>query len=674
MTRSFYLSLLAGAALATMTIMTPSAMASTRAATPSPSPSGSARAPVQQGTDVAALPGATAFGNTPASTPETVSFILRERNLPRLKAAVEHGVRHFLSVGQFAATYGQTQANIAQLTRYLAQFGISTQVYADNVDVVATGTAGQFDQALSVKQKQFHVPAMSRHGFAPVPAQTVHATSQSPMLPSHIARTVLAILGLTNYGPFSSQAVHVNRSVTKPKAGSSNSCIALTGLASACHLPSDFAAEYGLNPLYKKGATGAGRTIAIVTLAALDPGAPQFFWKHIAHVPASNRSVTVVNVDGGPGAPSDASGTGETDLDVEQSGALAPGANVTVYQAPNSDPGFADAFFTAASKNTADTVSTSWGESETVIRAGVASGTEPPAYVAAFDEAYLELAAQGQSGFDAAGDGGAYDDFYELGTTSLSVDNPADSPFMTAAGSTTLPWTGQLTGPDGTVTVTVPDQRAWGWDYLWQPISSITGTSILDTVEANAAGTGGGFSLLEPTPSYQRGVPGTQNFHAVQYLTPTDFQTIAPGLVEPTAWTFNPTPGVSQGRGSGRAVPDLATNADPESGYLLYEPSFAGVGQPVLQGGWGGTSFSAPQLNGSTAVIDSYLGHRVGLWNPSIYAFAARAHSPFTPLQESGTGNDNLFYTGNPGQLFNQGSGLGLPNLSQLAADFARRG
>ena len=671
MTRSFYVSLFTGAALATMMIMAPSAMAAPGAATPSPSPSPNTQVPVQQGTDVAALPGATAFGDTPASTPETVSFILRERNLPQLQAAVEHGATNFLTVGQFAATYGQSQANIAQLTGYLAQFGIGTQVYADNVDVVATGTAGQFDRALSVQQRQFHVPARSRHGFSPIPAQTVHGTSQSPMLPSHIARSVLAILGLTNYGPFSSQAVHVNKSVTQPKAGSSNSCVALTGLASACHLPSDFAAEYGLNPLYKKGATGAGRTIAIVTLAALDPGAPQFFWKHIAHIPASNRSVTVVNVDGGPGAPSDASGSGETDLDVEQSGGLAPGANVIVYQAPNSDPGFADAFFTAASENTADTVSTSWGESETVVRAAVAAGAETPAYVAAFDEAFLELAIQGQSGFDAAGDGGAYDDFYELGTTSLSVDTPADSPFMTAAGGTTLPWTGQRTGPDGTVTVTVPHERSWGWDYLWQPIASITGDSILDTVEANAAGTGGGFSVLEPTPSYQQGVPGTHNFHAVQYLTPTDFQAIAPGVTEPTAWTFNPTPGVSQGQGSGRAVPDLATNADPESGYLLYEPSFAGVGQPVLQGGWGGTSFSAPQLNGSTAVIDSFVGHRVGLWNPSIYSLASGVSSPFTPLQESGTGSDNLFYTGNPGQLFNPGNGLGLPDMSQLAADFA---
>jgi hypothetical protein len=72
---------------------------------------------------------------------------------------------------------------------------------------------------------------------------------------------------------------------------------------------------------------------------------------------------TVDNVDGGPGAPSAASGSVETDLDIEQSGALAPGANVIDYQAPNTDPGFVDAFFTAASQNIASGVSASWGES-----------------------------------------------------------------------------------------------------------------------------------------------------------------------------------------------------------------------------------------------------------------------------------------------------------------------
>ena len=44
---------------------------------------------------------------------------------------------------------------------------------------------------------------------------------------------MLAILGLTNYGPFSSQAVHVNKSVTKPQAAA-RTAVALTGLANAC--------------------------------------------------------------------------------------------------------------------------------------------------------------------------------------------------------------------------------------------------------------------------------------------------------------------------------------------------------------------------------------------------------------------------------------------------------
>jgi hypothetical protein len=75
-------------------------------------------------------------------------------------------------------------------------------------------------------------------------------------------------------------------------------------------------------------------------------------------------------------------------------------------------------------------------------------------------------------------------------------------------------------------------------------------------------------------------------------------------------------------------------------------------------------------LNGSTAVIDSFLGHRVGFWNPAIYSFATGRYSPFTPLQQSSTGNDNIYYTGTPGLPYNEGSGLGYPNLSELAYDF----
>ena len=87
--------------------------------------------------------------------------MLRERNVSVLRASVESASGNDLSVGQFAGTYGQTPANISALTSYLAHYGIRTDVYADNVDVSTTGTAGEYDQALSVTQHQYHVPQLA---------------------------------------------------------------------------------------------------------------------------------------------------------------------------------------------------------------------------------------------------------------------------------------------------------------------------------------------------------------------------------------------------------------------------------------------------------------------------------------------------------------------------------
>jgi kumamolisin len=658
--------LAAGAVIAAVPVAATAASAST-------GPGSNTLVRVTPGISASSVPGAVPFGTTPASTPETVSFVFKEQNLGQLEAAVTGGVKNYVSVGQFAREYGANPALISGLKSYLGKFGITASAYADNVDVVANGTAGEFDQALAVTQQQYKAPAVrGRDGLAGIRAQTFHGTSQDPEVPAYIADSLVAVLGLTDYSPFASQAVHADTSVLKKDSDSTNSCLALTGLPDGCNLPSNFASNYGLDKLYDKGANGSGQTLAIVTLAALDQGAPEYYWNNIADIPATGRTVTVDNVDGGPGAPSDVDGTGETDLDVEQSGGVAPGANVIVYQAPNTDFGFADAFFDAASQNTASTVSSSWGESDTYLQASVAQGVESPGYQAAFDEAYLEMAAQGQSGFVSSADEGAYTATGDLGTTNLSADTPADSPYITAAGGTTLPWSGSLTGADGTASVDVASQRAWGWDYLWQPVATITGESLTASAESQVVGSGGGFSTIEQRPAYQNEVPGMGEYHAVQYLTPTDYTTVTgTNLVEPTEWSFNPTPSVTSGYSGGRAEPDLSTDADPYSGYLLYEPSAVQSGNAPLEGGWGGTSFVAPQLNGSTAVIDSYLGHRVGLWNPSIYAFATSHNSPFTPLNTAGTSNDNIYYTGNPGTVYNEGSGLGFPNLSKLAADFA---
>ena len=84
-------------------------------------------------------------------------------------------------------------------------------------------------------------------------------------------------------------------------------------------------------------------------------------------------------------------------------------------------------------------MSTSWGESETFLQDGIAGSTEPAAYEAAFDEVFLEMAAQGQSNFTASGDTGAYEAVSDLGTTNISQGLSGTSPYITAAGGTTLP-------------------------------------------------------------------------------------------------------------------------------------------------------------------------------------------------------------------------------------------
>ncbi len=640
-------------------------------ATGATSPRTHASIAVPQGFNTAVLKGDSVFGTTPSDTPETVSFVLKPRNLGTLEADVSAGMQGgYLTVRQFASQYGQTGANIAGLERYLARFGIQGTPYADGLNVNTTGTAGEYDSALSVQQDQYKIKAQkadNADGWVGHSAMTIHAATGTPLLPASVGSDVLAVLGLDNYPTFDSQAVH------KPAlAKSQKSSTVQTGDLT----PADFASQYNLDPLYKAGATGAGSTIGIVTLASLNPADPEYYWNNVLGITTKPNRITIDNVDGGPGAVTDDSGSGETTLDVEQSGALAPDANIDVYQAPNDDPGFTDAFYTAASQDVADSVSCSWGSSETVVQSAINSGEEDPNYVQAFNDVFLEMAAQGQSSFVASGDTGAYSAADDLGSTNLSVSVPDDSPYTTSAGGTTQAGTIPLSS---TVSVNIKAQRDWGWDYLWpywslfeNPLTSKPFTSELQFIEVEGlGGGGGGFSVDEATPSYQSQVPDVHHFSATEYLTPTDY-TNYENVFVPTEWTLNTKPRVTTGNGSGRATPDVVADADPETGYLLYFSEFSSGGS--LQSSWGGTSFVAPQLNGATALIDSYLGHRVGFWNPAIYQFAAQSNSPFTPLDATGTSDDNLYYSGTAGQIYNAGSGLGTPNFAKLAADFAREG
>ena len=53
-----------------------------------------------------------------------------------------------------------------------------------------------------------------------------------------------------------------------------------------------------------------------------------------------------------------------------------------------------------------------------------------------------------------------------------------------------------------------------------------------------------------------------------------------------------------------------------------------------------------------------------------MYRAATKRNSPFTPLQQVGSSNDNVFYTGTPGAVFNPATGLGIPNFAALIRAF----
>jgi kumamolisin len=647
--------------------------------------------PVSQGVAADVLANATPTGQTAGSTMMRVSFILKMRNMGQLAGRVEAGWRGpYLTPAEFALDYGQTPEYVYALRGFLREFGITSQVMPDMLDITTQGTAAEYDKALGVLLENFTVTVRPAGAAGSPVTETVYGSRTNPRMPLNLAANILAILGLSNYAPYESLSVPGIKEAT-PQATAQQTA------APTSQLPQAYINDYNLTPLIQAGALGQGQTIGIVTLASVDPAVPNYFWEHVAQVATLPHRIHLVNVDGGAGPVSLNAGSDETTLDVEQSGTIAPMAKIVVYQAPNTDYGFVDAFYEAASQDVAGSVSASWGESETAIQAAVDSAQESPGYAASFNQAFLEMAAQGQSNFVASGDFGAYNPARDIGTTNLGIISPSDSPYDTAAGGTTLPGTqtypivvdGQ---PVGFESVAIPAQMTWGWDYLWPMYVALGFTNEAQAAESLPVGSGGGYSVLFGRPLYQQGqTVGAGNYSAYEFLTPIDPQQVAPGLVEPTQFSFDPTPSLMTGTSGGRVTPDLAFDADPQTGYVVYDPQFQSVYGSTLVD-FGGTSFVAPQLNGTDAVYESALGGvRLGFWNPNIYRFATSSSSPFTPLDSNTvfgssyyTGqignsqltiqgeftNTNDFYTGTSGAVFNPGSGLGYADLTALFRSF----
>jgi len=160
-------------------------------------------------------------------------------------------------------------------------------------------------------------------------------------------------------------------------------------------------------------------------------------------------------------------------------------------------------------------------------------------------------------------------------TPARAVVFPASDPLALAVGGTSLD-ASHMTG-------TYIGETVWN-----RPVPGLPG----------AVASGGGFSRDFARPAYQAGLPGI---------------------------------------GAGRGVPDVASDADPDTGIAFVE---AGGGQFGIFPA-GGTSAGAPVWAGIVALADQYAGRPLGFINPAIYQIgrSAQYHRAFHDVT---TGNNTV--------------------------------
>jgi subtilase family serine protease len=307
----------------------------------------------------------------------------------------------------------------------------------------------------------------------------------------------------------------------------------------------------------------------------------------------------------------------EAELDIEVAMSNAPGADVRAYAAPNNVSQILPMLDRMVSDGV-NVISDSWGLCEPFL---------PPSFLEA-ESTHLELVAAADiSFFSATGDSGSSDCAALTGgaVKGLYTDDPSSQPFATAVGGTTLHDLG-----GGTF-----DSTTW----------------VNRTVTRRGGG-GGGISQLWPQPDYQSANPIKSYDN-----------------------------GSKCGNSSGfcRQTPDVALDANPNTGYIIYCTVTAsgcpGSGGPH----WfpvGGTSASAPLMAAITADANTYSlahgGQVMGFANPFLYDTFVATPAAFTDVTQ---GNNNIyssssnFYRAVSG--YDPATGVGSPDAWALAQALA---
>ncbi|MCU1574071.1 MAG: peptidase [Micrococcaceae bacterium] len=369
-----------------------------------------------------------------AAAPVEATVILRRRAEPG-----EDAYARRLTPEQLAEEFGAAPEDLDSVRTTLTRLG-ATIISADQASrrVRVAGSAAVMARIFGTDLQEFEVRSRDGH-----PTNQRHRSGPLSV-PAELDGVVTAVLGLDDRPQ--SRALFRTASAAAPVTS---------------YTPVELGAVYG----FPEGYDGAGQTIAIIELgggyvqADLDA--------YFGQLGLSTPDISAVGVDGGANLPgNDPNGAdGEVMLDIEVAGALAPGATLLVYFAPNTDAGFIDAVTQAAHASpTPAAISISWGQVE--------EGWTEQARTA-FDQALQDAVLMGVTVTAAAGDDGSSD---RAADGLAHVDFPASSPHALGCGGTRLD----------------ADPR--------------TGTVRSETVWNNGRGagaTGGGVSTAFPLPAWQ---------------------------------------------------------------------------------------------------------------------------------------------------------------------------
>jgi kumamolisin len=536
--------------------------------------------------------------------------------------------RNFLTPDQIASRFGATTSDRDRATAYFKAHGLRVSGWRQRMLLQVAGSQSDLESAFHTHFGIYQTPAGEQF-IGPMSAPSVDAgvpVIGSPNIvrrPRRYSASLVTSRGEDNgYAPQQTAAAFDYDGAYA--AGYTGSGITI-GIVGTGPVQTSTGGRVGDAEAYKalynvKGASG----VTLISTSSSDPvvnAASGFSSPPPVTGPCSASSATGVSASYSPTAscnPED----GETQLDTEQTAALARDSSIQYYLAYNPNDGCSNGAIgspcpagsgfayqgleesdeelqTVVDHDTADVVSISFGGPEPGLVAP--SGQASPPYEFTSDGSGLDpmefaaMAAEGMAVFVSSGDAGANEcqDFGLQGLVdSLCVSYPSTDPSVVAVGGVTLPLNaaGQQIGPIS----------AWG-------LQTSFGTS----------GTGGGVSAYFPQPSYQTGLPGII--------------------------------------GTTRNVPDLSLDGDPDTGVSLIvnaDPSLGGETiEPI-----GGTSVSTPQMAAmwalvlqackqTTSCVSKGKGaypYRLGDPNATFYALYANAKSYATTFLPVDYGNNAL--------------------------------